>query len=105
MSNQPVNSPSDVRNAIAQAEKTGRQDILLRIKTKDDQNSIRGAPAPGSAAVALGPHPKLDPFALNARESWKWHWPTAASDIERNRDEIADLEVLEHRGPSRSLRR
>jgi serine protease Do len=37
VSNQPVNSPADVHNAIAQAEKTGRQDILLRIETKDDR--------------------------------------------------------------------
>jgi serine protease Do len=54
VSNQPVNSPADVRNAIAQAEKTGRQDILLRIKTKDDRIAFVALPLPAQQPSLWG---------------------------------------------------
>jgi serine protease Do len=46
VSNQPVSSPSDVHNAIAQAEKMSRQDVLVRIKTKDDRIEFVALPLP-----------------------------------------------------------
>lgn len=46
VANKPVSSPSDVHNAIAQAEKTSRQDVLIRIKTKDDKIELVALPLP-----------------------------------------------------------
>jgi serine protease Do len=46
VANKPVSSPSDVHNAIAQAEKTSRQDVLVRIKTKDDRIEFVALPLP-----------------------------------------------------------
>jgi serine protease Do len=54
VSNQPVSSPSDVHNAIAQAEKTSRQDILLRIKTKDDRIAFVALPLPAQQPSLWG---------------------------------------------------
>jgi serine protease Do len=46
VSNQPVSSPSEVHDAIAEAEKTSRQDVLVRIKTKDDRIEFVALPLP-----------------------------------------------------------
>jgi serine protease Do len=46
VANQRVSLPSDVRNAIAQAGKTGRRDVLLRVKTKDDRMEFVALPLP-----------------------------------------------------------
>jgi serine protease Do len=54
VANQPVNSPADVHNAIAQAEKTSRQDILLRIKTKDDRIAFVALPLPAQQPSLWG---------------------------------------------------
>ena len=54
VSNHPVNSPADVHNAIAQAEKTGRQDVLLRIKTKDDRIEFVALPLPAQQPSLWG---------------------------------------------------
>ena len=54
VSNQPVNSVVDVHKAIAQAEKAGRQDILLRIKTKDDRIEFVALPLPAQQPSLWG---------------------------------------------------
>jgi serine protease Do len=46
VANQPVNSSPDVHNAIAQAEKTGRRDVLMRIKTENDRIEFVALPLP-----------------------------------------------------------
>jgi serine protease Do len=54
VSNHPVNSPADVYNAIAQAEKIGRQDILLRIQTQDDRIEFVALPLPAQQPTLWG---------------------------------------------------
>jgi serine protease Do len=46
VANRPVNSSADVHNAIAQAEKTGKRDVLMRIKTEDDRIEFVALPLP-----------------------------------------------------------
>ncbi len=46
ISNKPVNSSVDVHNAIAQAGKIGKQDILLHIKTNKDRMEFVALPLP-----------------------------------------------------------
>jgi serine protease Do len=54
VSNKPVTSTADVHNAIAQAERTGKQDILLRIKTKDDRIEFVALPVPAQQPSLWG---------------------------------------------------
>jgi serine protease Do len=46
VANQPVSSSVDVHKAIAQAEKTGKHDVLMRIKTEDDRIEFVALPLP-----------------------------------------------------------
>ncbi len=46
VANQPVSSPADVHKAIAEAEKTGKQDVLFRIKTQDERVVFVALPLP-----------------------------------------------------------
>ncbi len=57
--NQPVSSPADVHNAIAQASKKGKQEVLFRINTQDNRIIF----------VALPP-PAQQPSLWSRIESW-----------------------------------
>ncbi len=46
VSNQPVSSPADVHKAVAQASKTGKQDVLFRIQTQDNRIIFVALPPP-----------------------------------------------------------
>jgi S1-C subfamily serine protease len=54
VANQPVNSSADVHNAIAQAEKTGKRDVLMRIKTENDRIEFVALPLPAQAPSLWG---------------------------------------------------
>jgi serine protease Do len=51
ISNKPVNSPADVHDAIAQAEKKGKHDLLLRIKTEEDRTEFVALPLPAKPSL------------------------------------------------------
>jgi serine protease Do len=59
VSNQPVRSPSDVHNAITQAEKANKQDVLVRFKTKDNRTEF--------VALSL---PQQQPSLWSRIQSW-----------------------------------
>jgi serine protease Do len=46
IANKPVHSTTDVHNAIAQAEKVGKKDALLLIKTKEGRTKFAALPLP-----------------------------------------------------------
>ena len=46
VSSNPVSTPADVRNAIIRAQESGKQDILMRVKTRDDRIQFVALPIP-----------------------------------------------------------
>ena len=54
VANQPVNSSADVHNAIAQAEKIGKRDVLMRIKTENDRIEFVALPLPAQEPSLWG---------------------------------------------------
>jgi serine protease Do len=46
VSNNPVSTPADVHNAVSRAQESGRRDILMRVKTRDDRIEFVALPIP-----------------------------------------------------------
>jgi len=46
VSGNPVRTPADVHNAISRAQESGKHDILMRVKTKDNRIQFVALPIP-----------------------------------------------------------
>jgi hypothetical protein len=53
-SNNPVHTPADVNNAISRAQKSGRRDIVMRVKLKNDGIQIVALPVPVERSTLWG---------------------------------------------------
>jgi serine protease Do len=54
VSNNPVRTPADVHNAISRAQESGRRDIVMRVKLKDDGIQIVALPVPAQRPTLWG---------------------------------------------------
>jgi serine protease Do len=54
VSNNPVRTPADVHNAISRAQESGRRDVVMRVKIKNDGIQIVAVPIPAQRPTLWG---------------------------------------------------